>query len=484
MFVLCQQQHLLLTFLAVWFGIVGCLAISDTTTTTMTSVTTTSTTTTATSSAASKSSIPRTMELPGASLNGEHSDRIHFPPWNPSPHIDPNGFLISKYRLIPGEWERDFYGRKQHHHQRRQSPRPPPRRRRPPSTTNKSPISLSRTPPATIRQVPGDGNCLFHSISTCYAYAVNGTHLDLRNPTNLRWLYQQSTRFRQLAVDCLEGRRYHDKDTTNNNNIHHNSARDQLLFLHGQDYLSCRDLVEAAASPYGISGKEYCHLMRQNSYWGGGPEIVALCNVLERPIHVYELHVPQIQSTSTSTTRTTRTMKKSKFLASLFSTKQQQEQQDDKDGAFSSCDATTQRSDDTTTSSFKDENDTADDTDTDTRSFFVLRRMACFGSPKFDKETPLHILSVDSRFPDISPGKQLSSGNHFMAIFPHDNNDVASKKKKKKKKKTRIRGGAGCSKKWEEEYGMEQEGDVEDVEEEYDSDDEPRGWWGRFWSFW
>merc|ERR1740139_1225536 len=92
----------------------------------------------------------------------------------------------------------------------------------------------------------------------------------MRSPDTMEWLYQHSTKLRQLAVDCLEERR-------------------KVLFLQGPEYLNAKDLVEAAAAQYGISGNEYCDLMRQESYWGGGPEIVALCNVLQRPIHVYEL---------------------------------------------------------------------------------------------------------------------------------------------------------------------------------------------------
>jgi hypothetical protein len=133
-----------------------------------------------------------------------------------------------------------------------------------------------------------------------------------------------STDLRQRAVDGLLSRK--------------------LLFLQGHEYLRAKDLVEAAANQYGLSGERYCELMRQDSYWGGGPEIVALCNVLRRPIHVYELYSNQ--------------------------------------------------------------------------KHFQLRRMACFGSPKFDRREPLHILSADSRFPDIIPGKHLDSGNHFLAMFP------------------------------------------------------------------
>ena len=48
----------------------------------------------------------------------------------------------------------------------------------------------------------------------------------------------------------------------------------KLLFLQGNEYLKARDLVQAAAAQYGLSGSEYCDLMKRDSYWGGGPEIV------------------------------------------------------------------------------------------------------------------------------------------------------------------------------------------------------------------
>jgi hypothetical protein len=150
---------------------------------------------------------------------------------------------------------------------------------------------------------------------------MNETHVSMKDTKGLR---KTSSDLRQSAVDGLLSRK--------------------LLFLQGHEYLRAKDLVEAAANQYGLSGKRYCELMRQDSYWGGGPEIVALCNVLRRPIHVYELHSNQNQ--------------------------------------------------------------------------FQLRRMACFGSPKFDRREPLHILSADSRFPDIDPGKHMESGNHFLAMFP------------------------------------------------------------------
>ena len=102
------------------YSTVGCLAVTDATTTTTTSSTTT------------PSTIPR------SSTSERQGDYSRSPPWNPSPQIDKNGFLIPKYHRIPGEWEKELRLRK------------------------KDQLHLKQSA-ATIRQVPGDGNCLFHS---------------------------------------------------------------------------------------------------------------------------------------------------------------------------------------------------------------------------------------------------------------------------------------------------------------------------------
>ena len=71
-----------------------------------------------------------------------------------------------------------------------------------------------------------------------------------------------------------------------------------------------------------------------------------------------------------------------------------------------------------------DDDDDHDDSTTNqkhaknTCSQFTLRRMACFGSPKYDRKEPLHILSADSRFPDVDPKRIRRVGNHFLALFP------------------------------------------------------------------
>jgi len=244
----------------------------------------------------------------------------------------------------------------------------------------------------TVRQVPGDGNCLFHSIATCLSYAANGTHVCMRDTSNL---YAVSRMLRAAAVDCLA------------QNPH------RRLFLQGGEYLRAGELVSAAAAQYDLTGEEYCDQMGRDSYWGGGPEIVALCNVLRRPIHVYELcsatevHPDELDEEGTSSRRGGDSGGKTKKQL------QQQQQQQQLRGSSNPLITTSET--------------------------FRLRRMACFGSPRFDRREPLHILSADSRFPDIQPGKHQSTGNHFLALFPDPHGEVASFVPKSAR--ARVRGG-------------------------------------------
>lgn len=228
--------------------------------------------------------------------------------WSPSPNIDEKGFLKLSYDRIPGEWEADY----------------------------KKLSRYSTDMPCKVRQVPGDGSCLFHALSIGLCRAINGTDWDLQCPTAIRALHEHSAELRRRAVACLL--------EWNNNK----KPPKHLLYLQAHEKLSLHELVHAASSQYDLTPAQYCQQMAQPGVWGGGPELVVLANVLQRPIHVYEL--------------------------------------------------------------------------VDDKKKFVLRRMACFGSPAFDRKTALHVLSADSRFPDIAPGQQHSQGNHFLAVFPLSNN--------------------------------------------------------------
>lgn len=355
-----------------------------------------------------KETIPRSNSLTMFCSSGNHKNNnnslilerifksIDDPPWNLSPLIDFEGFIVQRYRRVPGDWENQAN-----------------------ISGLYSPISntffhLNHTP-VTIRQVPGDGNCLFHSLSTCLSRIESGIHVSMRrrhvlsgmsgkNQNSLSLLSSISTKYNNLTLI---------KKGINNGMQLYESSRllrekavdilssnpRRLLFLQGSEYLRCGDLVETAASQYGLSGKEYCKLMRRNAYWGGGPEIIALVNVLKRPIHVYEL----CRVTPNSN------------MNENIDDKLKIENQDNSKEVL--------RKNKENISYYKISPripffDLGSNLDHD----FGLRRMACFGSPKFDGREPLHILSADSRFPDISPGKQLSNGNHFFSIFP--SNDV------------------------------------------------------------
>lgn len=313
------------------------------------------------------SSLPRSQSF--ARHSHHHSQRKYYslPPWNPSAHIDEAGFLKGLYVRTPGEWEQEVRL----------------------NTVNELNV------PCRIRQVPGDGNCLFHSISLCLCQAVNGTQWNLlpsssssssssgsyiahggstttttgvgsdvveRQAPTLDDLYAHSHQLRADAVACLLDKR-------------------RRLFLQGRESLKSTELVEAAALQYGMSAQSYCESMQEDSVWGGGPEIVALCNLLQRPIHVYELATVPTDDTAMLLSQAT------------------------------GCGT----------------------------AGFVLRRMACFGSPRFDRQQALHILSADSRFPDLKPGQQLSAGNHFLAVFPlpGDDDDEITRRPQRK----RLRGG-------------------------------------------
>lgn len=188
-----------------------------------------------------------------------------------------------------------------------------------------------------------------------------------------------------------------------------------MLFLQGNEYHHARDLVAAAAAQYELSPEEYCDQMRKDSYWGGGPEIVALCNVLRRPIHVYELATVSSPESSLAGGGANfgedglmgeGLVEESKALVA------RRGGEEDSEGGIVE------------------------------GSQFRLRRMACFGSPKFDRRDALHILSADSRFPDVEPGKHLSSGNHFLAMFPQEE-DSAEGQRKGYLRPRRVRGGGG-----------------------------------------
>jgi hypothetical protein len=126
------------------------------------------------------------------------------------------------------------------------------------------------------------------------------------------------------------------------------------LYLQGGQSIPLGSLVSSAGLQYNLTSSEYLDCMESDSTWGGGPEIVSLSNALRVPIHVYEL---------------------------CWVGKGHPKLRGGERGAGK----------------------------------WGVRRMACFGSPKWDRRGCLEILSCDSRFPDLGRGK-AKEGNHFMYL--------------------------------------------------------------------
>ena len=115
-----------------------------------------------------------------------------------------------------------------------------------------------------VRQVPGDGGCLFHSIATWLSYIRLQKHVDF--DWRLRHI---SSKLRIVAVQTL--------------------LQNETLHLENDECLEARELVKMVGDHYNMTAEEYCDAMLNCKTWGGGPEIVALCNHLKCPIYVYQL---------------------------------------------------------------------------------------------------------------------------------------------------------------------------------------------------
>ena len=171
------------------------------------------------------SNYPTDINSADASSHEPSSERSQQPPWNPSPQIDPTGYLSHLYPRSPGTWERSANLRG------RYGPR---------SRTYNTLTNI----PVRIRQVPGDGNCLFHSIAVVLNKVENGTDLVMDSPRGIHELRRCSMDLRNRAVDALQ------------------AAPRRRLFLQGEEDLEARELLMAAASQFDMEGDEYCDLMR------------------------------------------------------------------------------------------------------------------------------------------------------------------------------------------------------------------------------
>ena len=83
-------------------------------------------------------------------------------------------------------------------------------------------------------------------------------------------LRERSAMLRKEAVNFLDG-------GVGGGKLSAAAARDRVLFLQGKENLTAEELLRIASSQYDLTAEDYCNCMRKDGYWGGGPEIVALC---------------------------------------------------------------------------------------------------------------------------------------------------------------------------------------------------------------
>lgn len=100
-----------------------------------------------------------------------------------------------------------------------------------------------------IRQVPGDGGCLFHSLSVCISFLKCGKHILFDHQ-----MRQLSYQLRNLSSDVLQ--------------------RNVTLLIEDGVGMDSTTLLQDISMQYKISPSEYVQQIRNPSTWGGGPEII------------------------------------------------------------------------------------------------------------------------------------------------------------------------------------------------------------------
>ena len=119
----------------------------------------------------------------------------------------------------------------------------------------------------TMRNVPGEGDCMFLAVALAAA-----TSMGLGgNDALLRAISRETRAVVAQVMNSTNG----------------------TLHIEGNRIVPARSLLESAAKQEGLSSEMYLELLqkegRDGGLYGGGPELTVLSNVLRRPISIYEL---------------------------------------------------------------------------------------------------------------------------------------------------------------------------------------------------
>lgn len=115
-----------------------------------------------------------------------------------------------------------------------------------------------------VRQVPGDGGCLFHSIAASISYSQTNSHQEFDSS-----MLQLSYDLRKIAVSYLQ--------------------QNLTLIYEKGEIIDSATLLQLVSNHYNMTEQQYCANMLKRKAWGGGPEIIAISNHMKCPIYVYQL---------------------------------------------------------------------------------------------------------------------------------------------------------------------------------------------------
>lgn len=122
-----------------------------------------------------------------------------------------------------------------------------------------------------MRNVPGEGDCMFMAVAlaTAASMGLGG------NDTLLRAIARET---RQVVASVLGNTA---------------AAGGGTLVVTGRRLVRASDLLRQASKELNIPESDYLQLLRtegrDGGLYGGGPELTVLTNVLRRPISIYEL---------------------------------------------------------------------------------------------------------------------------------------------------------------------------------------------------
>lgn len=139
-------------------------------------------------------------------------------------------------------------------------------------------VSSEDAIPVKIRKNIGYGSCLFHSIAASIltepvlSDCTHGNDWEFTAHPSHSEVIAHSSVLRDIAVAALI------------NGIETNAQ----MVLQQNETISASTLVNEAAGQFSMTAEEYLSEMRHENVWGGGPEMVAVSNSLNRQIVLLE----------------------------------------------------------------------------------------------------------------------------------------------------------------------------------------------------